>query len=105
MATQSTNPSGLEPAHRQTIDFHVRYIGARRSFDERNAPGRETLGQAKPQVLDFFKLKEGPANGGTKTYVFARDGIVLTDLNQMLGDLAQPRDVLKLDLLERFEQG
>ena len=93
------------PAHHKTIDLRVRYLGARRAFEEPKASAAETLAELKPGVLDFFKLKEGPVDGGVKVYEFALDGIVLANLNETLEDLAKGRDELKLDLLERFEQG
>jgi hypothetical protein len=93
------------PAPHQTVDVRVRYLGARRPFEDPNAPAKETLAELKPRVLDFFKLKEGPVDGGIKVYVFAMDGVVLTDLNVTLGALAKGHHEVKLDLLERFEQG
>lgn len=56
-------------------------------------------------MLEFFGLVEGSVEGGTKTYHFALDGIVLTDPGATLGSLAQGKHELKLDLIERFEQG
>jgi hypothetical protein len=93
------------PAHHHDIDLHVRYIAARHPFIDARAPTHETLVQVKPRVLAFFKLKEGPVNGGTKTYEFAHHGVVVTDLAITLGTLAEGHHELKLDLLERFEQG
>jgi hypothetical protein len=93
------------PAPHKTIDLRVRYLGARHPFEDPKAPAKESLAELKPRVLDFFKLKEGPADGGTKVYVFAIHGVVLTDLSETLGALAKGHHELKLDLLERFEQG
>ncbi|MBS0418657.1 MAG: hypothetical protein JSR66_13170 [Proteobacteria bacterium] len=92
-------------APNKTIAVRVRYLGARHPFEDPKAPAGENLAELKPRVLDFFKLKEGPVDGGTKVYVFAMDGLVLTDLNTTLGVLAKEHHELKLDLLERFEQG
>jgi len=92
-------------APQNTFEVRVRYLGARRPFEDPKAPAGETLAELKPRVLDFFKLKEGPMDGGTKVYVFAMDGVVLTDLSTTLGALAAGHHELKLDLLERFEQG
>ena len=41
----------------------------------------------------------------SKTYFFAHDGVVQTDLSLTLGTLAEGKEELKLDLIERFEQG
>ncbi len=104
--TVETNPSETPAvAHHGTVNFRVRYIGAKHPFEEPKAPGAATLEQEKPAVLDFFKLKERPVEGGTKTYLFSRDNVVITDLNQTLGSLAHGHHELKLDLLERYEQG
>lgn len=102
--TQAHHPD-RHPAPHRTIDLRVRYIGARRPFEDTRADARETLAQLKPRVLEFFRLKEGEANGGTKVYEFAQNGVVLADLSQTLGSLADKHHDLKLDLLERFQQG
>lgn len=105
MTTETHSSADPAAAHHHTIDFRVRYLGAKRPFEEPKAPAGETLAQEKPTVLEFFKLKEGPVEGGIKTYLFSQDGVIVTDLNQTLGTLAQGHHELKLDLLERFEQG
>ncbi len=87
------------------VDVTVRYIGARRSFEDRSASPKETLAELKVRVLAFFGLVEGPANGGTKVYVFSHNKEVLADLAETIGELANGQHDLKLDLLERFEQG
>jgi hypothetical protein len=87
------------------IDLRVRYLGARHPFEDPRAPTKENLTELKPRVLDFFKLKEGPVNGGTKVYEFAMDGVVLVDPSVTLEALAKGHHEVKLDLLERFEQG
>ena len=94
-----------QTAPHEAIDLRVRYLGARRPFEDPKAPAKEALTELKPRVLDFFKLKEGPVDGGTKVYEFAMDGVVLSDLSVTLGALAKGHHDLKLDLLERFEQG
>lgn len=88
-----------------SINVRVRYISAKQPFVDAKADPGETLTAFKPRVLDFFKLAEGASGGGTKTYLFAQDGITLDDLNATLAALAQGKHELKLDLLERFEQG
>jgi len=103
--TTEDHVHGGHPPLPKTLHLRVRYLGARRPFEEEKAPVGETLAQLKPRVLEFFKLKEGPTDGGTKVYVFSLDGNVLTDLNATLGALAKGHGELKLDLLERFEQG
>jgi hypothetical protein len=89
----------------KTINLRVRYIGAKQPFVDPKANPGETLAGLKPRVLTEFKLTEGAANGGTKTYLFAHDGVTLTDANVTLETLAGGKHELKLDLLERFEQG
>lgn len=93
------------PKDPHSINLHVRYISAKQAFLEPKAPPAESLTALKPQVLDFFKLTEGASGGGTKTYLFALDGVALTDPNATLEALARGKHVLMLDLLERFEQG
>jgi hypothetical protein len=93
------------PAAHKTIDLRVRYLGARHPYEDPKASATETLAELKPRVLEFFKLKEGPVDGGTKVYEFAMHGVVLANLNETLGALAKGEHELKLDLLERFEQG
>lgn len=105
MTTDTQTSAERHAAPHETVSVRVRYLGARRPFEEPKEPVNETLAELKPRVLDFFKLKEGPANGGTKFYVFTLDDVVLTDLNARLGTLAKGHHELKLDLLERFEQG
>lgn len=89
----------------KTINLQVRYIGAKKPFVDPKADPGETLTSLKPRVLAEFKLSEGAVNGGTKVYFFALDGVTLTDLNVTLEVLAHGKHELKLDLLERFEQG
>jgi hypothetical protein len=94
-----------QPQPHKDIDVTVRYIGARRPFEDNKASPGETLAELKRRVLDFFGLVEGAANGGTKVYVFSLKKEVITDLSSTIGKLADDHHVLKLDLLERFEQG
>jgi hypothetical protein len=105
MTTDVQSHEERHPAPNKTVNVRVRYLGARRPFEDPKASATETLAQLKPRVLDFFKLKEGPVDGGTKVYVFATDGVVLIDVDATLGALAKGHHDLKLDLLERFEQG
>lgn len=97
---------GRQAAHHQTtLVVRVRYITSRKQFVDPQAQQGETLAALKPRVLEFFGLVEGNVEGGTKTYHFALDGIVLTDPGATLGSLAKGMHELKLDLIERFEQG
>lgn len=91
--------------HHQTLSLRVRYIAARKQYEDPKASKFETLAALKPKVLAFFDLKEGSVEGGTKTYFFAHNGVVQTDLSLTLGTLAEGKEELKLDLIERFEQG
>lgn len=100
-----THTADRHPAPHKTLELHVRYLGAHKPFEDLKADQTKTLQQIKPRVLEFFKLSEGPANGGTKIYVFSHAGTVVPDLNVTLGALAQGKHSLKLDLLERFDQG
>ena len=88
-----------------SVNVRVRYISAKQPFVDAKADPGETLAAFKPRVLDFFQLAEGASGGGTKTYLFAQDGVTLDDPNATLAALAQGKHELKLDLLERFEQG
>lgn len=98
--------AGQQAAHHQkTLVVRVRYITSRKQFVDPQAQQEESLAALKPRVLEFFELVEGSANGGTKTYHVALDGIVLTDPGATLGSLADGKHELKLDLIERFEQG
>lgn len=97
---------GDHPArHHRSLEVKVRYITSRTPFVDPRASREETLGALKPRVLEFFGLAEGSAGGGTKTYNFALNGIVQNNLMATLGSLADGRHELKLDLIERFEQG
>ena len=91
--------------HHQTLSLQVRYIASRKRYEEPRASKEETLAGLKPKVLAFFGLNEGAVEGGTKTYFFAHDGVVLTDRSLTLGKVADGKEELKLDLIERFEQG
>ncbi len=105
MENETAIAEDRKAAHRATLNLHVRYISARQPFIDSKADPDETLAGLKPRVLAFFGLTEGSADGGTKTYTFAHDGEVLADPNATLAALAGDKHVLKLDLLERFEQG
>ncbi len=94
-----------QKVHHKTIAVKVRYIAARKPYVDSQAPAEETLAELKPRVLEFFGLSEGAVDGGTKTYCFALNGIVQTNLTAELGTLAEGKHELKLDLIERFEQG
>lgn len=89
----------------QTLSLQVRYIASRKKYEEPKANKSATLAALKPAVLAFFGLHEGPVDGGTKNYFFAHDGVVQTDVSLTLGRLAEGKEHLKLDLIERFEQG
>ena len=95
---------GSQAAH-NTLVVMVRYITSRKQFVDPQARQEETISALKPRVLDFFELVEGSVEGGTKTYQFALEGIVQTNLEATLGSLANGKHELKLDLIERFEQG
>ncbi|MHB1267532.1 MAG: hypothetical protein ACYCY2_07990 [Acidithiobacillus ferriphilus] len=97
---------GPETDHiHDTLILRVRYIAARKPLVDETAQKNASLAAIKPLVLRFFGLVEGGVDGGTKTYHFALDGIVLTDLGATLGFLADGKHELKLDFIERFEQG
>lgn len=87
------------------VALKVRYIAARQPFVDTHASMEETLAQLKPRVLSFFGLSEGAVDGGTKSYSFALDNVIQTNLEAKLGVLADSHPNLKLDLIERFEQG
>lgn len=93
------------PQRQQTLSLRVRYIASRKPYEDPKASKNDTLAAIKPNVLIFFKLKEGPVEGGTKTYLFAHNSVVQTDPSLTLGKLAEGKEELKLDLIERFEQG
>lgn len=95
---------GSQVAH-NTLVVMVRYITSRKQFVAPQARQEETLSALKPLVLGFFELVEGSVEGGTKTYQFALEGIVQTNLEATLGSLANGKHEIKLDLIERFEQG
>lgn len=97
--------AGHKVAHQETLVVRVRYIGAREPFVDPKAHAMEALNAFKPRVLAFFKLVEGDAEGGTKAYTFAADGVAVTNVETTLGTLAAGKHELKLDLLEQFKQG
>jgi hypothetical protein len=92
------------PSH-TTIALKVRYLAAGKPYVDPKAQQSETLTAIKPLVLDFFGLVEGAVDGGTKTYNFVLNDEVLTNLSATLVSLAEGKHELKLDLVERFEQG
>ena len=92
-------------ADHHSIAVRVRYIGAQKPYFDAHAKPAETLAALKQAVLSFFGLVEGSVENGSKVYVFAHDGVELTNLSQTLGQLATEGHELKLDLLEQFEQG
>ncbi|MBI3528639.1 MAG: hypothetical protein HY067_11795 [Betaproteobacteria bacterium] len=92
-------------AKQKTLELQVRYIGARRRYEDPHASVNETLSSIKPKVLDFFGLSETPGQQGGKVYTFALGGTPLTDPSVTLGRLAEGRHELKLDLIEQLEQG
>lgn len=94
-----------QKAHHKTVALKVRYIAARKPFVDAHASMEETLAQLKPRALSFFGLSEGTVDGGTKSYSFALDSAIQTNLDVELGALAGSHADLKLDLIERFEQG
>lgn len=84
-----------------SLVFDVRYLGAKKHYLDPHAPVTATLVVEKPKVLDFFGLKET----ADKVYVFSQDGKPITNLSVTLGDLAQGKHELKLDLIEQLVQG
>lgn len=101
----------IKKEHKKTDDHHhviavrVRYIGAHKPYVNSHANLDETLAVLKQQVLSFFDLIEGSVGNGTKEYEFLHDGVQLTNLSKKLGQLANGEHLIKLDLLEQFEQG
>ncbi len=105
MENHIVTEEGRHAAHQKTLVVRVRHITVRNRFVDQHARQEETLAALKPRVLEFFKLVEGSIDGGTKSYHFALDGVVLTALDVTLGSLAHGKHELKFDLIERFEQG
>jgi hypothetical protein len=91
--------------HQKTLVVRVRYITSRKQYVDPQVQQDETLAAFKPRVLLFFDLAEGSTDGGSKTYHFANEGTVLNNLGATIGSLADGKHELKLDLIERFEQG
>ena len=105
MENHIVTEDGCHAAHQKALVVRVRYITVRNQFVDPHDRQEETLAALKPRVLEFFKLLEGSIDGGTKTYHFALDGVVQTNLDVTLGSLAHGKHELKFDLIERFEQG
>lgn len=100
------NPKGDKAApHKDSLVVKVRYIAAKKQFVDPQASEQETLAELKPRVLSFFGLVEGSVDGGTKTYQYVLNGVVLTDLSATLGSHAKGKHEIDFDLVERFEQG
>lgn len=104
MDTQDPKGDKAAPL-KNSLVVKVRYIAAKKQFVDPKASEKETLGELKPRVLSFFGLIEGNVNGGTKTYQYVLNGVVLTDLSSTLGLLAKGKREIDFDLVERFEQG
>lgn len=102
--TDAVSPP-IEKDHHKTLHLRVRYISARKPFEDPHASVNEKLAALKPRVLAFFNLSEVTTDGGTKTYSFSLNGVGVTDMSVTLGALAQGKHDLKLDLIERFDQG
>lgn len=85
----------------QSLVFDVRYLGAKQHYVDPHAPVTAALAVEKPKVLNFFGLKET----ADKIYVFSQDGKPITNLSVTLGELAQGKHELKLDLVEQLVQG
>lgn len=102
MSTHDQVAAQAIPRH---LVLHVRYLAAARPYVDPQASPTETLSAAKPRILDFFKLSEAPTPQGGKVYTFVKDGVAITDLSVMLGDLAEGRHELKFDLVEQLVQG
>lgn len=103
--TQIHSNHDHDRGHHKTLALRVRYISAKKPFDDPHARVDEPLTDLKPRVLSFFKLSEGAVDGGNKTYHFSHNNKTLTDLSVTLGSLADGKHELKLDLIERFDQG
>lgn len=101
LAPESDN---LARPHKSLV-LHVRYVAAARPYVDPKASPTATLAVLKPIVLHFFGLSETAADGGQKTYVFAADGIVQSNVDVTLESLAHGKATLELQLLERFVQG
>jgi hypothetical protein len=85
----------------ESLVLDVRYLGAKKHYVDPHASTAASLAQEKPKVLNFFSLKETPE----KIYVFSQDGTPITNLSVTLGQLAQGKHELKLDLVEQLVQG
>jgi hypothetical protein len=97
----NTAVHSAEKAPHEFVVLHVRYLAAHRPFVDDGASRNETLASLKPRVLDFFKLSEESG----KTYTFMLGDKALTNLSTTLGELAEGKNELKLDLDEQYEQG
>lgn len=91
--------------HHDTLALRVRYLASPKPYVEAKVPLSETLATLKPVVLDHFGLVEGPVDGGRKEYAFAAHGVIQSNLDETLGNLAQGEHELELKLLEQFIQG
>jgi len=103
---QAIQSAGDEVArHHDTLVLRVRYLASPKPYVEAKAPPSETLATLKPVVLNHFGLVEGPVDGGRKEYAFSAHGVIQSNLNETLGDLAHGKHELELQLLEQFIQG
>lgn len=91
--------------HHDTLALRVRYLASPKPYVQAKAPLTQTLAALKPEVLEFFGLVEGDVEGGRKEYAFSAHGVIQTDLSQTLGNLAQRKHQLEMQLLEQFIQG
>lgn len=103
---QIVESAGAEVArHHDTLVLRVRYLASPKPYVEAKAPLSETLATLKPVVLNHFGLVEGPVDGGRKEYAFSAHGVIQSNLDESLGNLAQGKHELELKLLEQFIQG
>lgn len=89
----------------RTISVRVRYLGSNRPYVKPQAAPVETAAHLKSEALAFFGLVDGSGQPGGKVYTLTKGTVPVTDLSVSLGELADGKHELKLDLLEQLEQG
>ncbi|MGA2623824.1 MAG: hypothetical protein ABSF91_08235 [Bacteroidota bacterium] len=82
------------------IKVQVHYIAAGKPF-QKDAQPSETVGELKTQALVAFGLSEG----GGKTFKLFHQKQELLNMSQTLGEIADGKKELKLDLEEVLIQG
>lgn len=101
----TTTATSEQHAHHETLNVKVRYAASAKPYVDHKANSNESLATLKQKVLNHFGLVEGDVDGGRKVYILTYQGVQQTDLSVQLGQLAEGKHHLEMNLIEQFIQG